>query len=343
MRLILLITSVLALAQTDAQTLGGSAAYTFLSLPSTPLLSASGGVNTSYYSNDIGLALNNPALIKPELHTDVSLSFNNYFAGIKAFNLSGGYYKEKVQTTFGANIFFIDYGKVQQTDASGNISGDFHPVDYAIQISASRMYLEKWYYGLSAKFINSKYQQYSSNALAFDVGVLYIDSVNNLTASVLAKNIGVQLKSYTQQKEDLPFDLEAGVTKKLEKAPFAFSLTAHHLHHFNIIYNDTTFNDENNFTFHNSFLNKLFSHLVFAAHIYAGSNLEATIGYNVLRRQELNIGSGGNGLNGFSTGMLAKFKKLQFQYARSYFQRNVAYNQFAVAITLNQLFGIEGL
>jgi hypothetical protein len=45
--------------------------------------------------------------------------------------------------------------------------------------------------------------------------------------------------------EELPFDPTFGITKKLKNAPLSFSFTAHHLHQFDIRYNDTVFNNEN--------------------------------------------------------------------------------------------------
>ena len=78
-------------------------------------------------------------------------------------------------------------------------------------------------------------------------------------------------------------------------------------------------------------------------HIYLGQNLEVTLGYNFLRRYELNLGNAGNGLNGFSMGFKAKFNKLQVQYARAYYQRNNAYNQFGINLNLQKTFGIKGL
>lgn len=326
-----------------SQTLGGSSAYTFLKLPSTSILTATGGVNTSYITNDIGFALNNAALLNSSMHGQLSASFNAYFAGIQAYNMAGGYHDAPSKTTFGANIFFINYGQITQTDAAGNISGNFHPVDYAVQLSAAKNYLQKWHYGISLKYINSRYAQYQSSAIACDIGVLYLDSAQNFSASIAAKSMGVPIKSYAATKEDMPFDLQIGITKKLNRAPLAFSLTAHHIHQFDLTYNDTLFNTDNNFANNHSKINNVLNHLVFATHIFISPHLEAHIGYNFLRRSELNLGSSGNGLNGFSTGLAAKFQKLQVQYARAYFQKNIAYNQFGLIVSLDKLFGLNSL
>lgn len=325
------------------QTLGGSSAYNFLKLPATPLLTAAGGVNVSYKTNDAGLSANNPALLSSELHSQLSLCFNNFLAGIKTYSLTGAYDYERWNTNFGGHIYFVDYGSILQTDAAGNVNGSFHPVDYVVQLSAAKGCLERWNYGASLKFINSNYQLYKSSAIALDFGVLYSDTANKLYASLLAKNMGVQIKTYAGEGEDLPFDLEIGITKRLKKAPFGFSVTAQNLHQFNTVYNDDNFNAENNFSSNNNFVNKLFNHFVFAGHIYAGNNLEATLGYNHLRRQELNIGSSGNGLNGFSMGVRIKFSKLQILYARSNYQRNVSYNQFGLNLKLNEFSGLGKL
>jgi hypothetical protein len=326
-----------------AQTVGGSSTYNFLKLPLTPVLTAAGGVNTSYKTNEVGLTANNPALLDAELHTQLNLSFNSFLSGIKTYSITGAYQKDKYNTTLGGHVYFVDYGSMPYTDAAGNVNGNFRPVDFVIQVSAAKKYLEKWNYGASLKLISSNYLIYNSSALALDFGVLYSDSSNRLFASVLAKNMGFQIKTYAGEAEDLPFDFQIGITKRLEKAPLGFSVTAQHLHRFNILYNDTRFNVENNFTSGNNFFNKVLNHFVVASHVYLGNNLEATVGYNYLRRQELNMGTSDNGLNGFSMGVRLKFSKLQILYARSNYQRNISYNQLGLTLTLSQSAGLGRL
>jgi hypothetical protein len=320
-----------------AQTLGGNAAYNFLKLPASPVLTAVGGVNTSYVSDDVSLAMNNPALLNKEVHSQLGLSFNSFFAGVKAYNLAGSYYHDKLHTSFGGAVFYLDYGKTMQADASGNVEGEFRPKDYVLQVAAARNYLEKWRYGLVTKFIHSDYGQFQSSGVAFDFGLLYSDTSNLVSFGVLAKNMGFQLSTFDGNKEDLPFDLQIGVTKRLAKAPLGFSLTAHQIHLWDLTYQDTVFNTENNFSSANSAIHELFNHFVFATHVYLSNNIQLHVGYNRLRRIELNLGSSGNGLNGFSGGIDARFRKLHIQYARAYFQRSYAYNQIGINLIMNQL------
>jgi hypothetical protein len=330
----------LSFVYSPAQTLGGNAVYNFLKLPSTPLLTASGGANTSFKTNEVGLAANNPALLDADLHKQLNLTFNGMPAGIKTYSATGAFHSGSYGTTFGGQIYFVDYGNIPQTDASGVENGSFRPVDFVVQVSAARKYLEKWSYGASLKFIHSAYGQYRSSGLAIDVGLHFEDTANLFYAGLIAKNMGVQLTSFAGEREDLPFELQVGVTKKLAQAPFAFSFTAQHLQHFNILYEDSVFNNENDLGSNDNFANRLLNHFVVATHISIGDHLEATLGYNHLRRSELNIGSTGNGLNGFSMGLRLIFQKLQVMYARSNYQRNISYNQLGLSLRLDRMFGL---
>jgi hypothetical protein len=327
--------------------LGGNSTFNFLKLSNTPQLTALGGVNISQTSNDIGLAFNNPALLRPEMHTQINTVFNDFYSGIKVYHLSWGYHLKKMNTNIAGGIHYFDYGHLSETDASGNILGRFSPRDWSVQLAASRQYLSRWHYGMNVKFINSSYAQYTSNGIALDAGVHYTDSSKLFSASVLVKNLGFQLKKYAgSRSEELPFDLQLGATIKLRNAPLAFSLTAQRCNRFNIRFEDTLFNNENGFTgggYKNFTLGKLTDHLVFGTTIFITKNIEAIVGYNFLRRRELNIGNTGNGLNGFSMGAGVKLGKLWFRYARAYYQSGTAFNQIGLNMQLNQYFGLGKL
>ncbi len=312
--------------QIHAQTLGGSTVFNFLNQPNSAQLSALGGINISNISNDVGLSFNNPALFRDNMHQQFNASFNNFLAGIKNYSLSSAFHADNINTNFAFGINYFDYGNIPQTDAAGNVLGNFHPTDYVMQVSASHIYMERFWYGMTFKYMNSNYGLYKSNGIAFDIGVVYHDSANLFQASVLIKNLGTQLKTYdgSNQKSELPFDIEAGVTKRLTKAPIQFSLTAHHLQAFNIYYNDTTFNaNEGGSLANNVTVDKIFSHLVFAAQFFIGDKLEITSGYNFLRRHDLNAYNQANGLNGLTLGLGLLLKKLHIRYATGFYQQNM--------------------
>jgi hypothetical protein len=315
-----------------AQTLGGNTVFNFLSQPNTAQLSALGGVNISNIGNDAGMSFQNPALLRPQMNQQLNTSFNDFFAGIKNYSLTSAFYLEKPNTSLSVGVNYFDYGIITQTDASGNILGIFHPNDYVVQLSASKQYKERWWYGTTFKFISSNYAQYTSNGIAFDIGVAYYDSANFLQAGVAVKNIGTQLKTYdgSSQRQELPFDLEFGITKRLQHAPIQFSLTMHHIQAFNIYYNDTVFNAAEGIgNSGNNGLQKVMDHLILSAQFFISNKIEATAAYNFLRRDDLNAYSVANGLNGFTFGAGVLLKKLHIRYATGFYQQNM-FHQFSL-------------
>jgi len=170
-----------------------------------------------------------------------------------------------------------------------------------------------------------------SSGIAADIGIVYYDSASQLQASVVVKNAGTQLKSYTDggPKEELPFDVEAGITKRLAHAPIQFSLTAHHLQLFNIYYNDTTFNAQEGNLGGGTGFNKVMAHFVLSAQFFITDKIELSTGYNFLRRQDLDAITSTNGLNGFTMGVGVLLKKLHIRYATGFYQQNM-FHQFSI-------------
>jgi len=333
---------------TNAQTLGGNTVYNFLKLSNTPQLTALGGINISNQTQDIGLAFNNPSLLRPSMHTQANMVFNSFYAGIKNYHLMWGYHANSLNTTFAAGINYFSYGSIAETDMTGNVLGNMRPADYVAQVSAARQYGERWHYGVTAKFIHSSYGIYRSSGIAMDIGIAYADSIHLWQVSLVAKNMGAQLKQYMGSSSgDLPFDLQVGISKRLTHAPLQFSLTLNQLHQFDTRYNDTLFNSETGLAQDSKdkkyIFDKFFRHVTLAVQLFVGDKIEVTAGYNYLRRKELNITNAGNGLNGFSMGVGVLFKKIQIRYARSYYQNNSSYNQFGLNLRLNDYFGSGGL
>jgi hypothetical protein len=88
MRNVLLIPFIgLCFFSARSQTLGGNSVYNFLKLSNTPQLTGLGGINISNQTTDIGLAFNNPALLRSSMHSQAGLVFNSFYAGIKNYHL----------------------------------------------------------------------------------------------------------------------------------------------------------------------------------------------------------------------------------------------------------------
>jgi hypothetical protein len=327
MKRIIFLLLFLAVNKAESQTLGGNAIFNFLNQPNTAQLAALGSVNISSISNDVGMAFSNPALLRDSMHQQVSSSFYSFAEGVKQYGMQTAFHLSSIRSNLGIGVQYLDYGSITETDASGNILGNFRPSDYVVQLMFSKSYKEKWWFGFNTKFINSSYGAYRSNGIAFDAGLAYYDLENQLQVSVVAKNMGTQLRTYTGSgiKEELPFDLQAGITKRLLNAPIQFSVTAHHLHRFDVFYNDTLFNaqeGDSRFGSNNSF-HKIMGHLVFSTDIFLSNQFQITAALNLMRRQSLNAYNITNGLNGFSLGFGVLLNKLHIRYATGFYQQNL--------------------
>lgn len=320
-----------------SQTLGGNAVFNFLKQPNTAQLAALGGLNISSSGKDVGMAFQNPALLRNDMHQQINTSFNAFIAGISNYSITGGWHLEEAKTNLGIGINYFNYGSIDQTDASGIIFGRFTPRDYVVQVMASRSHKEKWWYGTTLKFIHSGYGQYRSSGVAMDVGLNYHDPEEGIQAAVVVKNMGTQLSTYagSGRKEELPFDLQMGISKRLKNAPVQFSLSFHDLHRFNNFYNDTSFRageGDDDFSKSNT-LQKVFNHIVIAAQFYPHEKIEFTTGYNFQRRYDLNGFNISNGLNGFNFGASVILPKLHIRYASGFYQQQL-FHQFSFNFNL---------
>lgn len=331
-----------------AQVVGGERTMEFLRLPNAPHISALGGINVANPEQDIAFAGQNPALMRPGLHNQLSLNYNGYYSGISIANLMYGYHVEKIKTSFALGVQYINYGSFVQTDYIGNELGSFRANEYAITLGASRQYKEHWRYGANIKYAYSGlYDKYAS-ALLTDIGISYYDTGSLWNFGAVAKNIGFTLKKYnpSNSAEPLPFDLQIGVSKRFKHLPLRLMVTAHHLYQWDVRY-DNPADAENNSLIGSDtskksksyFGDKLFRHLIFGAEVSLGKRILISVAYNHLHRGELVI-KDKTGMAGFSFGAGINLNKFQVHYARTYYHIAGAYNEFGLTMSLNKLFGI---
>lgn len=344
-----LCTGLLALAgATQAQVTGGQHAFEFLNLPQSPHITALGGANVSNPMQDISMALQNPALMRPYLHNQISLAYNNYYAGVSIANLAYGYHIPKLNTSFLLGVQYLNYGSFDATDNIGNVIGSFRATDFAISIGASRQYLERWRYGATLKFAYSGFADKVAAGLLADVGITYTDTANLLVVGAVAKNMGTMMATYGGiGQEPMPFDLQLGISKRFAHLPLRVMATVHHLYEWDIRYSNPAdvqtstllgTADSSELT-GKHFGDKLFRHLIVGGELNLGKRITIGVAYNHLHRGELAIAEK-KGLAGFSFGASINLNKIQVRYARSYYHIAGAYNEFGLQLNLGQLTGI---
>lgn len=325
--------SQLSTIKLQAQAVGGNTIFNFLTMPYSAKATALGGVNISTLNSDLGLAMYNPALYDETMDGQIQVSIKPFYAGIQQYDVNTVQYKKGKHWFQGFGVHYIDYGNLDMFDAAGNSLGAMHPNEYAIQYSNAFLYKENFTLGTNLKFIQSNYGIYTSNALALDVGLNYTASSGETQMSVLVNNLGTQLKTFGI-RENLPFNITAGWSHKLERAPFLFSITAQKLSIWDQQYNDATFNNIEGIASSSSSKN-LLNHLILSSELIINPSVHFQVGYNFLRRNDLNIINQQNFLNGFSSGFEILTNRMTAQYGNAFFQRNL-YHHVGIIYSLKK-------
>ncbi|MDJ1495597.1 type IX secretion system protein PorQ [Cytophagaceae bacterium DM2B3-1] len=306
-----------------SQSLGGHNGFAFLSQPSNATIASSGGINVSNADFDVNRQSSNPALLNKEMDKHLSISYIPFFAQIQAF--SSAYADQFRGNRFGVGIHYMNYGTMEETDASGNVTGTFQASDYSVSLSHART--EGAYtLGVTVKFIGSAIANYSSYGVAMDLGGVWKHPKKDWTIGLVIKNAGLTLKKYTPEasQQVMPFDVQIGTTFKPEFMPFRFFITAHHLHQPDIAYDDPTLNtslDANGNVVSKkiSFADKVARHITLGTELVLAKAFYIRLGYNHLVHQEMRLFNGAFNA-GFSFGFQLKLKSLHIGYARFYQQ-----------------------
>lgn len=349
-RIILVILSILFLPFiTQAQVRGGERAFEFLRLAQSPHLAALGGLTVTHSASDVMMSTANPAMLRPEFHTDLGFNYNLFYAGSKNLNMYYAHHSKKLNTTFGFGVQYMNYGDITLTNTTGQVEGTGRAADYAITLSASKSYLKHWRYGAHLKYAQSNFIDKNASAFVVDAGVTYADTNSQWYFGLAAKNVGYQFDRYYDDiaSQPLPLDIQLGIMKRFKKAPFSISVLAHHLNQWDLYY-DNPADRQNNILIvdtsqatsePNNFGRKLLNHFVFALDLNLGKRLEISGGYNFMRRSELGLDEL-KGMAGFSYGAGIYLNKVTVHFARSHYHIAGAYNQFGLNFQLNRFFGL---
>jgi hypothetical protein len=214
---------ILTTLQASAQQ--GDEVFSFLRYPVSPRVNALGGYNVSLDEPDPSLIFGNPGLLGAEMDKKVSLSYMNFFSTI---NMGSALYTKAVNDNgaWAAGVNFISYGTFKQTNAENITEGEFTVEDISLNAIYAHDLSDKWRGGITFKFLYSSLERYTSIGLAADAGLSYYDSERNLSFGLTLNNFGAQIKSYYDKRYPLPWDIQAGFSKRLAHAPFRLSVTA---------------------------------------------------------------------------------------------------------------------
>ena len=320
-----------------------NSSFSFLNTEVSSRSLAMGGDLISIYDNDILLAQKTPSILNPDMNNELGFSFVDYFSDISLVSFN---YAKNFKKIGCLSLGFIsaDYGDFTSTNEVGEQDLSFSAFDQIINFGFARKINQKINLGFNINFLNSSYERYKSSSITSNISTTYYSSENNFNSTLLFKNIGRQLKGYTSLSEKIPFEIQFGISKKLEHLPFRYSIVLNNLNKFDIS-NDYSLNSFTNNEsgeidlVDESFAKTILRHIIISGELNLfNDNLYLRGGFNFQRRFNMTIDSYG-GLVGFSFGVGMKVSKINLNYSRSSYHLSGQLNSFSFSTNLST-FGI---
>jgi len=358
----LIIALIFSVTPKASAQLGGNNTYKSLNLVTSARVSGLGGTVLAIRDDDLDLAWYNPSLLNETMHNQLVFSFMDHVSDIKL--VSSMYsYTHKKYGSFSAGVQYMHFGEFQEYDETGVFLRLFTAQDLVVNLgwgsaiapkinvgtTKERTLDSMFYVGANLKIINSSYHfDYSSFGMAVDLAGTYFNRKSNYVMVLVIKNIGAQIKPYVpENREPLPFEIQAGISKKLNHAPFRLMLHAQHLEKWDLTFvnpnsvsNSLDPAEEDTLFFQklgrnvSGFTDKLLRHVVLGTELVISDNFNVRFGYNYLKRKELKSLTK-KGMAGFSIGLGLKISKFNFSYSRSSFHLAGGSNQITIRTSLS--------
>lgn len=298
--------------------------FNFLNLPTSSHATALGGRNISLIEDDPSLVFQNPALLSSVNDKSIGLNFMTYMRGSKTGSAT---YAQKAgeRGIWGVGAQFVGYGSINETLENGEVLGEISPLDMQLCGSYSYALSDNWVGGATGKFIYSHYGEFTSCAMAVDLGINYFLLDQDFSLSAVARNLGGQMKAFGDHHERVPFDLEVGFTKGLGHAPIKFSLTLIDLNRWN----------KNNYFTAGKEISAgrvLFNHFNLGVDITPSDIFYLSGGFNFRRANEMKA-AGSSHAAGLSFGAGVQLKR--FKFGLAYAKYHVSSPTLAVSLAYN--------
>lgn len=319
--------------------IGGRFAFDALRLTPNARINALGGVQLSTLDQDPFLSLQNPALSNNQMHGHLGFNFSNALADIRYGQFAYSHKIRQVGNLHGG-VQSINYGDFSRTDNLGISNGTFTSSAYRFTAGASRAF-DQWRFGASFHFLTAQLDWLRYHALVVDFGAAWVDTTGYTSAGIVLKNFGSQIGPLqeSESRATLPFEIQAGISQRLEHLPIRFSLTGIHLNRLmGLLYQDPDAPPEYDLSgqlvpVRKRTADKIARHFVIGAELNISKRVYLRAGYNHQRRQDLKTLNQG-GLAGFGYGGGIKISWFAFDYGFARYHAASSLHQFSLTMNL---------
>lgn len=296
----------------SAQT--GDSSYEFLNIPTSAHAYALGGSAPALILDDVALADQNPALLGPEIESQLNFGYMRYMG---SGNFAAARFGHGIgeNSAWAAGIRYLNYGSMTQYDEGGIAGGKFSPSDVVFEGSYSRDITDRWRGGVNLNMIYSHYDIYSAFAIAVDLGANYYDEDHDLSLSFVLKNMGGQVKRFHEAYNRLPFDFQIGYMQGLGSSPISLAITATNLTRWRLPYYSHPKDGAGEVgELKSGFFSNFFRHLTFGLQYSPSEKFYVALGYDYKTRTDMSAYSR-SFFSGFSVGLGLRVKSFGFDVA----------------------------
>ena len=318
---------------------GGINTFSFINIEYSPRVSALGGNAIAIYDNDISLSLVTPSLLNSSMHNELVFIFGDYFADINLLSFSYAIDLKDIGV-IGVSARSVNYGYFERNDEAGYINGGFTANDQVLTFGIAKKIHEKFSIGVNLNLLNSSYNVYNSVALSSNISSTYFNAEKRFTSTLLIKNIGRQVNTYSSFQEILPCEVQFAISRELAHLPFRYHLSYNDVMNFNIQspYKLTVQTNIETGVLEikkESIAKTALRHIVLGGELNPfKKNLFIRGGLNFQRRFDLTVISK-PAMIGFSWGIGFRVAKYYFDFSRSSFHLSGTPNNFSVSTNLS--------
>lgn len=321
--------------------IGGEAVYQFLNLETSAKNAALGGKVVADYQNDPIAGLFNPAATNVTMDNNYSANFVSYIGDITYGSAATAFQIRRTQKMIHVGVIYANYGTFDGFDLAGNSTGTFNASETAISAGyGTPIPKSDFNFGGNLKVISSQLESYSSFGIAGDLGVMYRKEAKNLEVGLSVRNIGAQLTTYDGTNEELPLEINLGISKTLENAPLKWFVTLQNLQRWDLAFSNSNRNSEDLLGGETevddpSFFNNVLRHVNLGAEFFPKKAFNIRVGYNFRRSEELKIIEQ-RSFAGFSAGFGLRIRKLKFNYSYVRYNSAGASNLFGIHLNFGE-------
>jgi hypothetical protein len=325
--------------------IGGKYAYNYLEFIRPARQAGLGGGLIALHDNDPSLIMYNPSTIAPKFHTALALNAAEYFTHAGYASALYSHTFNKVGS-FAMEMRYVGYGTFDGADEAGYEQGTFSCNDVGLTLGGGRQLDSCFSIGANLKLMYSGYESYSSFGMAVDVAGSYYNEKKNIMLSLLVRNIGGELKTFTEKKQRwAPFDIQIAFSQRLKFVPLRYHISLHSLYKWKMGYVgpddpllevDAMTGEKKYPKKFNQGINNFFRHINFGLEIIPVKYLSLFVSYNHNQNREMRI-SQKKSMAGFAYGFQIDIKSIQFGFSRSHYAVGATPNYFTFSLNINDM------